>query len=149
MDNKKLFINLSYDVNYENESGIIKSGLYNKANCGGSCDWTISTNSLPNAMISLPYQNQSRLYVFEFYGSYQYKSTPLYDYMMTHTKTPPIPMEQVDNDDKKNDYAFQFVYLCNRELPDYNHDEECLEGVLTGDIDQDKFGGNVLYSRLT
>jgi hypothetical protein len=113
----ELFINLFYDINYENESSVVRSGLYNKSNCGGACDWMISSKMLSDTMISLPYDDSSKLYVFSFNTQRSYTKSPSYQYMMTNTKTPPISMGNIN---EMEDPFTEFIYC-------YDHDEECLE----------------------
>ena len=69
--------------------------------------------------------------------------------MIKNTSTKLIPFEELgDTNDINNREYIDFIYLTDSNMPDYNEKEECLNGVLDGTIDQDIFGGNILFGNL-
>jgi hypothetical protein len=141
----QLYINLIYDQKFPSDT--IHHGQYNTSNHGGACDWVIATTQMNKCIGSSVYNHQKRLYVFSFYSRYKYKQTGLYELMQKFTNNTGVCTENNFNDDDPNStYTIEFIYLTNDTLPNYNEKEECLNDILTGQIDPDEFGGLIYFS---
>ncbi len=127
-------------------TGAIHSGTYNHNSHGMPNDWAIYPDSIhietPNAdylRSIIPYQNQPYMYIFEpFDQNLQSPINRLITKLHKITTLYPVLGET------------QFVLLCDRQFSDtvYNHQEETLTKILSGQLDQDKFGGSLLYAKL-
>lgn len=111
-----MLLNLSYNVCLNNNQLIIKSGTYNNDNCGGPCDWCISTGPLEGALISLPYNGEKYFYVFSFYT--EICEGDLLTYAVNNVKTKWIKIEEMHD----------YVYLCNEKINEKY--EEFADGVI-------------------
>lgn len=125
-----MFLNLSWDHPIDSTLGIIAQGKFNLSFCGGPNDWSITQKPALDAYFSCVYSGERYGYVFSFYSDIG-----------------KVPMFNIAKSIDGNRYEQDryIVILTDTKLNNYNHSEECLDGVLTGEIDSDQFGGNILF----
>lgn len=147
-----MYISLSYGLYFLSS---IKSGDYGKRNCGGPSNWFIHRYKNPTFIrllsqdqceltkptITIKYNNEYYLYVFDFYNhNSKFKETVLYLKMMEFKNMASVEPIIVTE-------TF-YIFLADTMLDNYDHDEEAL---LTNDktmYDPDKCGGCIYFSEL-
>lgn len=129
-----MWLNLSWDEPIDGTLGIIAQGRFNLSSCGGPSDWTITQTQFEKAYFSCSYSGEPYAIIFSFYDGIH--GTSLHDLSLKI-------QGKMKQDDK------WIVILTDEKLEGYNEKEECLEGVLSGNIDQDEFGGEIFCLDLT
>lgn len=131
-----MWLNFSWGEPIDESLGIVCQGQFNMSSCGGPSEWSITRQKFEKAYFSCPETGEYPYAVmFSFYAGID-KDTPLYEYIKN------IKGKRYQ-DDK------WILVLTNEKLKGYNFKEECLEGILTGEIDQDKFGGDIFFFDLS
>ncbi len=145
---------------------LIRHGFY-QIGCGGSCDWFITPNNLNDkSYITLPYENQQKLYVFNFFRQHNYLTTPmglilkqclssgqLY-FISNHDEQNKCLLDVTDfptdqpNFPTSKDYGIDFIFLSNQSILNYNETEMCLQSYIDDGIDCDDLGGQLFFSNL-
>lgn len=112
-----------------------KNGIYGKYQCGGPCRWYITDKQYDDdkCIFSVPYNSQKYMYVF----------TP-YD-INTHIN---ILKKFVYGNASLFENEYQSVLLTFEQIPNYDHDNECLLDLYGNILESDDLGGSLDYSYL-
>jgi len=141
-----MFLSILYDSDFKhdvsiNECTIVRTGNYGTYQYGGLLDWVITETKPPESvdglLCTIPYQNESYLYVFT------YSTTPLDQdlifYMQEQCKKQgeSAHLHQIENT------PYQFFLLCEFEIEDFDHEEQI---VLRDEMEDTK--GHIEYANL-
>ena len=129
-----LFISGFYDpdVSKLEEWGVSLIGNYFRDNCGGPCQWAVSSKH-PNsdAIFSLPYHGERYVFVFDYYD----------DYTPEEIEQAPLTRRIPEGAIKCNERTY--VLLTDTKLSDYDHDTETALDVHGEIVENDDLWGMI------